>query len=276
MDQYFLELMLEHVNKGNKVGRTFKKTAWVRMITLFNAKFGFQHSRAVLKNRYKILRSQYASIKALLTLKGFCWDETQKMVIADDRVWNKYIKEHPEFRRYKNKSMPCYDDMCIICRNESVSVKKRTLQCNMSSKSGASGKDIGGRSMATINVKVAEKVHIGPPPGFSSKVQEQRNKRQSQRPRTSHQAKRARTEEDGMANALRQMAFVVTSIKKKKENDNASTERVIEELQAIPGIDDDLLLDACDFLEDDRRARMFLALDVSLRKKWLMRKLRPQ
>ncbi|XP_022766930.1 L10-interacting MYB domain-containing protein-like [Durio zibethinus] len=93
MDQYFLELMLALVHKGNKVGRTFKKKAWVCMITLFNAKFGFQHSRAVLKNRYKILRSQYASIRTLLTQKGFHWDETQKMVLADDRVWNKYIKK---------------------------------------------------------------------------------------------------------------------------------------------------------------------------------------
>ncbi|XVF07499.1 hypothetical protein REPUB_Repub06bG0144200 [Reevesia pubescens] len=78
MDQYFLELMLEQVHKGNKVGRTFKKKAWVPMITLFNGKFRFQHSRVVLKNRYKILKSQYASIRTLLAQKGFCWDETQK------------------------------------------------------------------------------------------------------------------------------------------------------------------------------------------------------
>ncbi|XWS59352.1 hypothetical protein CRYUN_Cryun08bG0114200 [Craigia yunnanensis] len=277
MDQYFLQLMLEQVHKGNKVCCTFKKKAWVHMITLFNEKFGFQHSRAVLKNRYKILRSQYASIRTVLTKKGFHWDETQKMVIADDRVWNKYIKEHPEFRRYKNKSMPCYDDMCIICHNESASGKKRTLRCNMSSENGTHGKDIGGRSTPTINIKVAKKVHDEvPAPGLSNKLQEQQNKHQSQVPRTSNQPKRARSEEDGMASALREMAAMVTLIKKKKENDNASIERVIEELQAIPGIDDDLLLDACDFLEDDRRARMFLALDVSLRKKWLMRKLRSQ
>ncbi|KAK6231966.1 hypothetical protein SCA6_002039 [Theobroma cacao] len=277
MDQYFLELMLDQVHKGNKVGCTLKKKAWVSMITLFNAKFGLQHSRAVLKNRYKILRSQYASIKTLLTEKGFHWDETQKMVIADDRVWNKYVKEHPEFRRFKNKSMPCYDDMCIICCNESTSAETRILQCNMSSENGTPGKDIGGRSEPTINIKVAKKVHDKvPAPIVGSKLQEQQNKHQSQMPRTSHQPKRSRSEEDAMANAVREMAFVVTSIKRKKENENAPTRRVIEELQAIPGIDDDLLLDACDFLEDDRRARMFLALDASLRKKWLMRKLRPQ
>lgn len=52
-------------------------------------------------------------------------------------------------------------------------------------------------------------------------------------------------------------------------------EGAISALQKIPDIEDNVLLDACDLLEDERKARTFLALNAPLRKKWLLRKLRP-
>ena len=71
------------------------------------------------------------------------------------------------------------------------------------------------------------------------------------------------------------MAVVVTSLTKKtKIEDTFSIDKAIKVLQDIPGMDEDLILDACELLEDERRARMFLALDDNLRKKWLLRKLR--
>lgn len=68
---------------------------------------------------------------------------------------------------------------------------------------------------------------------------------------------------------------VVEKLVSKEAGKNYSAiESAIEALQEIPDIDDELLLDGCDLLEDERKAKTFLALDVNLRKKWLLRKLR--
>lgn len=53
-------------------------------------------------------------------------------------------------------------------------------------------------------------------------------------------------------------------------------EHVVQAVQSLPDMDEDLILDSCDLLEDEKKAKTFLALDFKLRKKWLLRKLRPQ
>ncbi|KAH1078945.1 hypothetical protein GYH30_053803 [Glycine max] len=76
-----------------------------------------------------------------------------------------------------------------------------------------------------------------------------------------------------MAVALHEMAAVVSTVSAKNNDTSISIENVIEAVQALHAMDDDLVLDACDFLEDERNAKTFLALDAKLRKKWLIRKL---
>lgn len=92
MDHYMLDLLVDQVNKGNRVGQTFITTAWNEMVTAFNAKFGSQHSKDVLKNRYKHLRRLYSDIKFLLEQTGFSWDTRRDMVVAEDGIWNTYIQ----------------------------------------------------------------------------------------------------------------------------------------------------------------------------------------
>lgn len=78
-----------------------------------------------------------------------------------------------------------------------------------------------------------------------------------------------------MKEALSEMASAVKALMNKKEkNNNKLLENALSALQAMPDIDEELVMDACDLLEDERMAKIFLALDISLRKKWLLRKLR--
>lgn len=93
MDRYFIDLMLEQVSKGNKFDdHLFSKRAWKHMSLLFNAKFSFPYEKDVLKNRHKTLRNLYKAIKNLLDQKGFSWDNKRQMVIANNNVWDEYIK----------------------------------------------------------------------------------------------------------------------------------------------------------------------------------------
>lgn len=92
MDQFFIELMLDQLGKGNKIGNTFKKQAWTDMLALFNAKFGPQHGKRVLRHRFKKLWKYYSDVTILLKQSGFTWDDEREMILADDDVWDVYIK----------------------------------------------------------------------------------------------------------------------------------------------------------------------------------------
>lgn len=92
MDRYFVDLVLDQVKKGNHLDGLLRKQAWREMISSFNAKFGFNYAVDILKNRFKTLRRQHNFIKNLLELDGFGWDDARQMVIADDHVWQNYIK----------------------------------------------------------------------------------------------------------------------------------------------------------------------------------------
>ncbi|XP_010243132.1 PREDICTED: uncharacterized protein LOC104587285 isoform X3 [Nelumbo nucifera] len=391
MDRYFIDIMIEQVHKGHKNGNIFRKRAWEEMVASFNAKFGLNLDKEVLKNRHKKLRLQYNAMKILLGHGGFHWDETRQMVTADNNVWDDHLKAYPEARSYRTKTVPNYKDMCVIYRNETayngsaddVNLAGNTPKTKITGVSGASqslsvsavpgdpgvlrssqfveGMDnqdppnidhsktwtppmdryfmdimleqvhpearlyrakampnyndlcviygnpiVDGRYSCSGHDVVLEdtpevKIEVEGPHSPTSAAHgdpiiatqessshsagdvdtsNQQSKRPFAAPSTfEHSRKRLRTIDECMVEALRQMALAVTSLaNKKKENENetpATLEKVVNALQAIPDIDEDLFLDACDLLEDEQKAKMFLALDATIRKKWLMRKLRP-
>lgn len=93
MDQYFIQLMLDQVKKGNRFeDHLFSKRAWKFMSASFTSRFKFPYGKDVLKNRHKTLRNLFKSVKNLLKEDGFCWDETRQMVVADNCVWDAYLK----------------------------------------------------------------------------------------------------------------------------------------------------------------------------------------
>ncbi|KAK7283134.1 hypothetical protein RIF29_12445 [Crotalaria pallida] len=114
MDRFLIDLLLEHVKSGNKLGQTFFTQAWNDMVTSFNEQFKSQYDKDVLKNRYKNLRKQFSDVDNVLCQSGFSWDDTREMVAAEDHVWDAYIKAHPEARSLRVKTLPGYHKLRVI------------------------------------------------------------------------------------------------------------------------------------------------------------------
>lgn len=92
MERYFIDLMLDQVHRGNRLGHTFNKQAWNDMLMMFNGNFGTPYDMNTLKSHYTGLWRQFNDIRNLLDQNGFSWDNTRQMVIADKYAWDAYVK----------------------------------------------------------------------------------------------------------------------------------------------------------------------------------------
>nr|GEV42603.1 bifunctional nuclease 2 [Tanacetum cinerariifolium] len=72
MERYFVDMKLEHTQKRNRPRHTISK-----------------------QGRYTSLWNQFNDVKNMLGHGGFSWDATRHMVVADDYVWETYVKAHP-------------------------------------------------------------------------------------------------------------------------------------------------------------------------------------
>lgn len=281
MDRCLIDLMLEQVNRGNKVGETFTEQAWADMAESFNAKFRLQADMFTLENRYILMMKERDDVNSILNLDGFVWDGEKQTIVAEDEHWEAYVKvrrlsnehhsegvcdserlvsefwqEHPDATIYKGKTLDSYGDLCKLyehlshegfnCENLMIELDNYGHEIDIVDDFSTTHKQHSKRANPIphlgINVRKAQKTGV-----------EMMRKPLSE------------TEGDGDG-----------YMKARPQEDNfARIHNAIDALQALPDMEDELLLDACDLLEDEKKAKTFLALDVSLRRKWLVRKLRP-
>lgn len=92
MDHCLTEELIEQVKLGNKLERNFRPAAFNAALMVLNEKFALDLSKENIRNRLKTWKKLYVVLKELLSQGGFGWDEKRKMVVADESVWNEYIK----------------------------------------------------------------------------------------------------------------------------------------------------------------------------------------
>ena len=196
------------------------------------------------------------------------------------------MQTHTDARQFMTRPVPYYKDLCMICSDQSFdesdcfSAQCLELQNDLQDVKfpGVSQNSQSPAASVSIEEEIGDMLE-SVDTGSNAGVLNENKKRLSENQSNSVQSKKARGKEEGMASALREMATAVSSLsdKRKDENSNSvSIENVVKAVQALADMDEDLILDACDFLEDEIKAKTFMALDVKLRKKWLLRKLRPE
>ncbi|KAA8536885.1 hypothetical protein F0562_029363 [Nyssa sinensis] len=294
MDRYFIDLMLEQIRRGSMIDQEFNKQAWCDMIAKFNVKFGSQYHQDVLKSRYENLSRQFNVMKTLLDQSGFAWDEKQQMITANEDLWDGYIKDHPDAHMYRYRTLPNYNDLFMIygntithgrrdCSSYCVDVDDYVWGVNTGQEDDQSsaGSDTPwipeGRSsflgpemdvnQSALEMGMDEIFKSLQSPGKDITISNKRKKRRCATPLGFACSRKVqKTSKEGLQEVGRSnMQGKIYS----------SIESIVDALQAIPDMDDELFLDACDLLEDEKKAKAFVKMDIPHRKKWLLRKLCP-
>ncbi|XP_038700570.1 L10-interacting MYB domain-containing protein [Tripterygium wilfordii] len=262
MDCCFIDLLLKQVTGGNKIDQTFNEQAWAHMVDSFNSKFGVQYNKYILEARYTDLFQKHDDISNILSNSGFSWDEAQQLIIADNNIWEAYIKDNPEAIAYRERNLGDYRDLCKIFGEKGSDERLSGQAIKLGTYHNSLGLEmdgvLGDLQTHTENVASAEQ-----------------RKRPSVILSDRRRGKVQRTSKD-MQRVLEIAGVVKMLVDNRERKDHKAIENAINALQAVPDIEEELLLDGCDLLEDERKAKTFLALDITLRKKWLLRKLRPK
>ncbi|XP_042484102.1 L10-interacting MYB domain-containing protein-like isoform X1 [Macadamia integrifolia] len=265
MDRCLTEILVNQVNKGNKKEKFLNK-AYLAAVKVINERFSLNLSKDHVRNRLKTWKKQYGMLKELLSLSGFQWDDERKMVVAHDYIWNEYLKEHPDARVIRGKLFENYEELCIIFGNDQTT--------GSLSRNGADNEE---------HVEAADQcmsVDNDIKHGDIGEGLEESSQQTGAQPASSSRSKRPLRKKRANDMLLETMSTMAANIGRIADalGQNCRTvnfDELFDMVQKIPGFDDDLIIEACEYLSvDEKKAMMFLKLNERLRRIWLLKRLR--
>lgn len=257
--------MVEQVKKGNRQNNTFGKKAWKYISDEFCKKTGLRWDKEQLKNRYAVLRRQYAIVKSLLDQTGFSWDEPTGTVLAKDEAWDEYIKEHPDAETIRGTGCPIYKQLCTIFSESGT---------NEDQDEGSAEYNEG----TPNSVRCPEPLSVFH--GESSSEAEEDGEHDKIPPTTpsitSTSRKRGRKGiDDVIANAILEMAAAskMRAAALQQRNERFSISDCVKALDEMDGVDELVYSTALNLFEYPNARETFLSLKVERRLSWLKSKL---
>lgn len=87
MDSHLSDILARQVKQDKKVDGNLKF-----VVSSMNTSFQLNLTEDHIMDRLRTWKKQYGVLKEILNQSGFEWDETRQVIVADDSVWNDYIK----------------------------------------------------------------------------------------------------------------------------------------------------------------------------------------
>ncbi|MCL7049859.1 hypothetical protein MKW94_017199 [Papaver nudicaule] len=282
MDKIFTDLMVEQVRQGNRMNNIFNKKAWKYIHDEFNRQTGLNFNRKQLKNHHNVLRRIYGNVRSLLDQEGFSWDETNCMVIAENELWEKSVKGHPEVETIRIKGCFLYRKLSTLF-SESVNGRYSQSSHDFESDKAVDGTDTAWSSEESPETANTSVNPVTQSPSArdeaSSRSDGQNSKRQlATLPSLSGNQKRIcrRADNATVVDGMREMGSSSrskTTALPLKTGDQFSISNCARALNEMQGVDEILYLAAMDMFEDDPvRRETFISIRSDIRLAWLKSK----
>ncbi|XP_040959995.1 uncharacterized protein At2g29880-like [Gossypium hirsutum] len=74
-------------------------------------------ARPNIESRIRLLKRDWSIVYDMLNGQnnsGFGWDDHRQVIVAEDAVWDSYLKSHKEAGQFKHRSFPYYDQLTAI------------------------------------------------------------------------------------------------------------------------------------------------------------------
>ncbi|CAK4898342.1 unnamed protein product [Aphanomyces euteiches] len=110
LDQVRLNEMIHQANVlGKRSNSGFKKEAWPAALKKLNMKTNCSFTMPQLKSHNATMREHYSIISTMSDASGMGWESERCMVVCLDTTWDAYLATKPKkYQQWKNKPFPLF------------------------------------------------------------------------------------------------------------------------------------------------------------------------
>ncbi|XP_062191281.1 uncharacterized protein LOC133895107 [Phragmites australis] len=115
-EKCLVDILHDHNNNPKFKGQNGWVSEGWRSITIkFNERFPIAHfTKQQLQEKKKELKASYKSIRDAKKQSGTGWDDSMGMIIAEPKIWDKIIKDHPKVRKFRQKPFPLFNYLASL------------------------------------------------------------------------------------------------------------------------------------------------------------------